>query len=383
MIKKILVILVILLIGAIGLFAYGLNDKRTVITPYPYAFTDKFTQEFRKSEASAISRAENATILIVGDRMAKSLVPYEKSLQETFGDRVKNPPVIFNWAEESEGLHRTLFKLKQLKRFPPVIIYFGASTEFYEQRFAVEDKKRILKNFTTFDDEKAISLIITFPWLSKYYYKSIRYFDLQTPIVYKNNLASTQKLDEKEVSFKLFEYETNELLNLVKDKKSNLVFITTPLNLEVEPKEVCSHSTTPEVVSLQQELEGQIKEGAYKAVYPTALELAESTYGNAMTFYLLGKAALGLGDLKSAREALAKATVYDCENWRGSAVYNAILKNQAKKNLVQLIDFDQMMSSQLSSEGLFIDDIYPQVLFYQNMIKELGDILKNILSVNQ
>jgi len=383
MIKKILVVLVILLIAGGGLYVYKLQDKRTLITPYPYAFTANWEVQFDKKEEKNIISAENAKILIVGDRMAQSLVPYQQGIQEAFGESLKSPPTIFNWSEKNEPLFRTLHKIKKLNKLPPLIIYFGASTEFYEKKFDVSDRSAILKNFQKYDDEKIISLIITFPWLSKYFYKKINYVDLSAPIEYQNVLSSNQKLEEKEVSFKLFEYETHELISFVKDKKSNLVFITSPLNLESEPKEACAHSSSPEVVSLQQEIEAQIKEGNFKSAYPEALELASETYGNAITYFLLGKAALGLGDLKTARETLLKSTVFDCSNWRGNAVYNAILRSEAQKNLISVVDFEQMMNAQLSNEGLFMDDIFPQGLFYQNMIKELGDILRKLLSVNE
>lgn len=381
MIKKILLLLVILLIAAGGLFAYTIQKKRTLIAPYPYAFTPSWDKKFEVQEAKNIQQATNAKILVVGDRMAKSLVPFQQTLQESFGDNFKTPPTIFNWSTPNEGLFRTLHKLKKLPKLPPVIIYFGTSTEFYEKRFEVQDKPQILKNFAQYDDEKIISLIITFPILSRYFYQKMNYIDLEAAKEYKNVQASQLKLDEKEVAFKLFEYELRDLIQYVKDKKSNLVFITAPINLEAPPKEVCAHSSSPDVVALQQELEGQIKEGEFKAVYPTLQELASETYGNAMTFHLLGRAALGAGELTEAREAFLKASVYDCENWRANAVYNAIIRKEAKKDLLHVVDFEKAMSNELSNEGLFLDDIYPQVLFYQNMIKELGDILMKILSV--
>ena len=116
---------------------------------------------------------------------------------------------------------------------------------------------------------------------------------------------------------------------------------------------------------------------------PKARELAEVTKSNARSFYLLGKAALGTGDIRLARESLLKASVFDCANWRGNAVYNAIMKAEAKRKQIPLVDFEQYMTSQLSKEGLFFDEIVPQNMFYQNMTKELGDIIKKILSINE
>jgi hypothetical protein len=270
-----------------------------------------------------------------------------------------------------------------LKKLPPIIVYFGASSELLEKRFEVTDKKNIFKNFATFDDEKLISLIITFPWLSKILYKKVNYFDIGEFTEYKNYLAGEQKLVEKEISFKIFQYELKEFYEYIKDRKSNLVLVTTPINLEIEPKEVCPHSTSDLIIGTQQELESEIKEGAYKSAFPKARELAKVTYSNARTYYLYGLSALGVGEIKTAREALMMASAFDCTSWRGNVVYNSIMKNLATKKSIQLVDFEQIMTSNLSKDGLFFDEILPQNIFYQSMIKELGDILKKILSVNE
>lgn len=383
MLKKLLIIL-LLGIGSLSAYLYwDYSHKRTVITPYPYAFLNSFNQKYATDHANEIKEAEFAKILIVGDRMGKSMDPYLQGLQDQFKNSFKTPPTIFNWSAENESLFRTIHKLKTLKKLPPIIVYFGASSELTEKRFDVRDKKSILKNFQTYDDERLISLIITFPWLSKILYKDVRYQDLGEYKEYKSLLAATQKLDEKEIAFKLFDYEMREFIDMVKDKKSNLVLVTTPVNLEIEPREVCVHSSNAEIIGLQQEIEAEINEGSFKTVLPKASELANATPANARSFYLLGKAALGSGDLKLARESLLKASVFDCANWRGSAVYNAIMKTEAKNRQIHVVDFEQFINSQLSNDGVFFDEIIPQNMFYQNMTKELGDIIKKILSINE
>jgi hypothetical protein len=383
MLKKLLIITFAGILGASAYFYWVYSNKRTLIEPYPYTFLNSFDEKYKKDHAAEISEAQNAKILIVGDRMGLTLAPYMESLQARFAGALKTPPSVYNWSVENEGLHRTLHKLKTLKKLPPIIIYFGASSEMAEKKFNVKNRDAIDKNFKTYDDEKLISLIITFPWLSKVLYDDLRYYDLGAFKEYKSVEAAPQKLVEKELSFKLFNYEVKQLINLVKDKRSNLVFITTPLNLDIEPKEVCAHSTSNEIIELQQEIEAEIKAGSYKSAYPKSLDLAKATYSNARSFYILGKAALGAGDIRAAREALLQATVFDCSSWRGNVVYNSIIKNLAASSQLNVVDFDQLMSSQLSSEGLFFDELVPQNVFYQSMIKELGDILKSILSVNQ
>lgn len=378
MIRNFLIILSLLLASAGGFFYWQYSSKKTLLTPFPYSFNTNA----QKSIESELAEAGSAKILIVGDRMGENLKTYTPELLEELGKSFSKPPKIYNWARPHEGLHRTLFKLKSLKKLPSIIIYHGASSELYEQKFDLHDAGAISKNFQTYDDEKMISLIITFPWLSKVLYKKMQYFDLGVTKEYKNLNDGSSKMTEKEISFKLFDYELRELVDLIKDKKSNLILITTPLNLEIAPKEICAQSTSNTIIEVQQSIESLLKEGNFKTAYPKALELSNETYSNALSFYLLGKASMGLGEIAKAREALQKASVFDCANWRGNAVYNAIMKTEAKKRQIELIDFDQFMASSLSKEGLFIDEYFPQNIFYQSMISELKDSLKKILSVN-
>lgn len=378
MIKKFFIIISLLLLPAGGYFYWIYSTKKTLITPYPYSFNINA----KNALENELQLASMAKILIVGDRMGENLSLYTPAMIDDLAKSFKSPPEIYNWSRPHEGLHRTLFKLKSLKKFPSIIIYHGASSELYEKTFNVNDKLAIFKNFFTYDDEQIISLIITFPWLSKIFYRKMDYYDLGAVKEYQNRLPGTLKMEEKEVSFKLFDYQMRELIDLIKDKKSNLVLITTPLNLEIHPRETCAQSTNNNVIELQQEIEEMIKEGNFKTAFPKALELSNETYSNAKAFYLLGKISLGLGDLAMARSSFQKATVFDCANWRGNAVYNAIMKTHAKKRQVMLIDFDQLMASALSQDGLFSDEIFPQNIFYQTMITELLENLKKILRVN-
>lgn len=378
MMKKFFIVLILVILGAAGFAWYTFEGKKTLLVPYPYSFNEKAV----KAIAPELKSAESANILIVGDRMAAPLSNYTAELSLELGKNFKSPPVIYNWSKPHEGLHRTLFKLKSLKKFPPIVVYLGASSELYEKRFSVSDFSAVVKNFQIYDDEKIISLIITFPWLSRILYKKMTYHNLGEVKEYKNPLPAGLRMKEKEMSFLLFHYELKEMIDLLKDKKTSLILITTPLNLEIPPRETCSTATTNTVVEVQQEIESLIAQGNFKKAYTDALALSNETPGNAQSFYLLGKASLGLGDLQNARMALNKATVFDCANWRGNAVYNAILRSEATKRQLALIDFDQALSSSLSKDGLFMDEYFPQNLFYQNLVSELKDVLKNFLSGN-
>jgi hypothetical protein len=138
----------------------------------------------------------------------------------------------------------------------------------------------------------------------------------------------------------------------------------------------------PPLWQTSQEIEEEINHGNFKKAFPLALELSKETYSNAKSLYLLGKSSLGIGDLKLARESLQKASVFDCSNWRGNDVYNAIIKKLAKTKQLPLIDFDQYMSTSLTKEGLFMDEIFPQNIFYEAIMQDLKEVLNKILSVN-
>lgn len=376
MLKKILIAIASIFVISGVYLIWRIQDAKTLITPYPYFFTE----EASKSISSELQSAENSKVLIIGDRMAKALDPYIPTINQELAKTFKTSPKIYNWSTPNEGIHRAIFKLKSLKKLPPVIIYHGSSTELFEKTFAIEDKSSLFKNFDRFDNEKIISLIITFPWLSRILYSKMNYIDLGKTKENVNRLNSYQRIDEAEISFKLYQYQLSELIEYVKEQKSSLIIITTPLNLETRPKEICSHSTSNQVVEVQQEIENLIKEGNFKESYTKSLELADATPGNALSFYLLGQSALRLGKTVEAKQALFKSTVFDCSHWRGNAVYNAIMRTLGGKNLNTIIDFDQYMAASINKDGLFMDDIYPQTIFYQTIIHDLVDSIRLLLS---
>lgn len=382
MIKK---ILLYSLIGIVALSAYlylNLKDSRTLITPYPYSFQENFIQSFKKESAQDIKMAESAQVLILGDQFGRSLDPYLEGIKEEHKNYLKFENSIFNWSGENESLARTLFKLKSLNQLPPIIIYMGSNSELKEQRFNVADSKAILHNFNVFEDEKLISLIITFPFLSKIFYQKVQYFNLNKFKPYTNLQGPNYKLIEKEIAYKLYQYEMRDLINYIKLKKSDLILISTPINLLIEPKETCSHTLTDGMIPMLQEVEKLLNDSQTKAALPIIEKLSEVAFSNARVFYLLGMTQLRSGDVKSARESLHKAVIFDCQNWRSSAVYNAIMAKEAKSALVSFIDFDQILNSRLHRNDLFLDEIYPHNSLYLQLVSEINQTFKSFFRTN-
>lgn len=378
MIKKILIIFTGLVLVITGLVYKSVSDSKTLIIPFPYSFQEKYVQKFQEAESAQIKKAEEAQILIVGDELGLSLNPYLNRILTENQNYLRADGAIFNWSSAKEPLFRTVFKMKQLSKLPPIVIYLGANSELREQKFDIRDLENITHNFNVYDDEKLISLIITFPVLSKLIYKKMHYFELEAPKSYNNLQSSQFRQKEKELNFRLFNYEVQELIDLVKKHKSQLILSSTPINLQTPPHSSCPHTQNEKVIEMQQSIEALLKEGASKDALKEITSLAKINFANAQTFYLLGQAQMMNGDLKEAYYSLQKASIFDCDNWRGNAVYNAILFKKAQDNGVSFIDFDKITSEQLTKEGIFIDETYPHNALYIHFINEINTSLKRI-----
>jgi hypothetical protein len=56
------------------------------------------------------------------------------------------------------------------------------------------------------------------------------------------------------------------------------------------------------------------------------------------------------------------------------------MRSLGAKNLNTIVDFDQYMAASINKDGLFIDDLYPQTIFYQTVAHDLVEAIKLILS---
>lgn len=371
--KRILLFSAIFFVLLLGGVAYLLSLKPVLITPYTYIVHEKVNKGMKE--------AENSDVLIIGDRMGLYLNNFVSIVKDDFRSELKRDLNIYNWSREKEGLHRTLNKIKSLKKLPPIIIYQGGSYEWFDKKFDWKDKKKILYNFEQFSDEKIISMIITFPDISRAIYKKTAMFELDT-LNPKLRAYQESNFDAKEIEYKFYEQELHELVDYIKQKKSNIILLTTPINALVPPRESCTSTSSNLIVEFQQEIENLIKEGNNKEAYAKIQELEKQSMGNAKTFYLLGMAARLNADYKNARDAFIKANVYDCYNWRANDIFNAIINRISKRMQVEVIDFqNEILNTQMQEDAVFIDEIYPQNLYYNNLMKELTLSIKKYLNI--
>jgi hypothetical protein len=101
-------------------------------------------------------------------------------------------------------------------------------------------------------------------------------------------------------------------------------------------------------------------------------------------FQMEAKTGVGFGNvagIDEAKEAHDYVTALDCQAWRMNSIFNQILRKAAQENDIILYDFDMYMKDQWGKNTLFIDDIYPQDLYYQNMAKTISQMLKKLLNL--
>lgn len=352
-----------LLIGFIlvfaGYFSYLYLERPTAIIPYPYQL---------KLSRPVLSSTPN--VVILGDRMAQRLERYIPTLTENTSKNLQRPLNILSLAGEHEGLHRSLAKLKMINPAPGLVIYHGATEEYFEKRFVIQDRDTIFHNFKTYKDERYLSLLMTFPILSKFIYRGTNIYHLGDKIkANTTEYPAPQKLVQMEIEQKLYEQELNELVVYCRERGIPLMMITTPLNLQVGPKKVCPNAISATLLNEQEDIQLLLNDGDAKSAYAKAKTLLEAAPGNALSYHLLGQVLAKLGRFKEARVYLENSTAFDCETWRGNVLFNNMQRRLAEKNELPLIDFDDLVNQNYGKNILFLDELFPQELYYEQLME--------------
>lgn len=375
MLKKIKYIILITTLSLLAYGAFVIFTTPKQLLPLPYAMKYAINED-------EITKAQSSDILVIGDSMGVALDPYLPEIIEKASLKLRNPLTIYNWSKEHEGLHRTLFKLRSLKRWPKLIIYFGASEEAYELKFNPNDYAQIKKNFENYKDKKILSAIMTFPWLSKLIYKKVQTIPLsQTPKAFSRDLNFLVGQRINELTFALFQMEFDYLLTMAREHNSKFLAITPPIKLDIAPKEVCENAQSNSVIIEQNDIKNLISAGQDKDAYARASELLLVTKGNAYSHYLVGLSAYNLGNFPKARSELTFASAFDCKVWRAHPVLNSIIRKSVEHESVRLIDFDETMALLLGRDALFFDDLTPQHIYYKDLQRTLLLQIKEIFKL--
>ena len=371
--KKILSFLLFLVLAAIvtgGIFIlnrYRQNPEQ--VTPYPYAFSNP---------APAVQL--EAPILIAGDEMGDYFSKFKAELAEAISVNLSNPIKIQSISKAGQGIHRTVHQLKSLTQWPQILIYQGGSEEFLEERFILSETKKIKENFKLFSDDRIETLLILFPWISRLIYTPVQRVILQDDVKPLSEITEKNYLARLETGLLLYRQQLIELVNLSKNKNSLLILTTTPVNLDIPPKKVCSFTTTMDIDGEILDIKKTMEDDPKNAYSRTSRLILLHT-GNAELLYLHGQISKRLGYNEEGIKTLLEASAYDCQPWRATEVFNSIIRSVSREHQVILFDFALMVDRDWNQNTTFFDETHPQNLYYQRGMQQLGMVIKDILKL--
>jgi hypothetical protein len=340
------------------------------IVPYPYEFA---------SEAPAIKL--DAPILITGDRMGAYLAKFKEELATTISVNLANSIKIQSIAKPGHGLHRTLHELRSLTQWPQILVYQGGSEEFLERKFDLSTIPKITTNFGRYTDDRIETFLILYPPLSRVVYDPILRVKLEETPTLVEKMPEDEFLKRLETELLLYEQQLIELATMSKNRGSLLILTTTPLNLDALPREVCDFTTNIDIEKEILGLRELLKANDPKTAYGRSSKLVKQYMGNASLYYIHGQIARRLGNIDEARTSLLEASAYDCTPWRATEIHNSIIRKVSKNHQIVLFDFARLVERDYTTTPTFFDEIYPQNLYYDKAMRQLGLAIKSILKL--
>jgi hypothetical protein len=371
-VKKTLTLCVILVISPIIFFGLRYVKNTANVIPYPFEFSEEIYS----------NQGIDAPIVIIGDSMSERLATFKDVLSKKMSTKLSKDIKIQIMANEGDNVQRSLMKLRKLKKAPLVIIYMGNTDTSYESLFKSSQIPSIDKNFELYNNDYIKSLIMIYPPISRLLYTPVKRKQL-TGNVIKNEIEYKDLLTQKRLvtNYKLYETGLDELIKFTKRRGSFLIPMTTPLNLISVPKKSCYGSMTEDGTSDLKLLKDLLRKKDYKSALNTSKDLALIYSSNSQALYLHGLVSRKLNLKEQSQRYLELAIAYDCKNNRGNPVYNSILKKISNKYQIEYFDFHQLVVDESYKNYTFLDDVYPQDIYFTKAVDVLAYKLKNLLKL--
>ena len=342
------------------------------IIPYPFKIT--------KQTYSSIS--STAPILIVGDSMGKRLTMFKDRLAAQISKNLSSPIKIDSLAHEGDNIHRTLKKLESLKKTPLIIIYIGNQDETYEYLFESKYLKKITENFKLYQNDYIKTALMIAPTLSRVIYEPIKYVWLGEKIDKDETSYDDQEFQKRTaMHYTLYQEGIYQLFDYVKKRNALIIPLTTPINLKRSPRKSCYGSFTADAKTQVKSLIELIKSKDFKSAYNLSNELALTNPYNSKINYLHSKVLRKLNQFKKAQKYAELSHVYDCAHTGANPVYNSILKKASSKYRYEYLDFHQQLVDESQDNYVFLDETYPQDVFFEQIVDALAYKIKKRLKL--
>lgn len=351
-------------------YLYQVNTTRVIPLPFKIA-NDVY---------SADEIAQSADILIIGDDFGKKFSPYIETLVENTSKNLQRPLSIYNLATDNEGIHRTIEKIKSLEKLPPIVIYMGGTSEFYEDLYPKRLNKSLL-NLQIFQNDYVQTAVMIYPTLSRFLYSPEKIKLLSKEIKKRENKNDIWFQRVAKSTFYFYELQLQELVEVINDKNSFPIFVRPPINYERKVNKICDNAVTDEITIEQNEISNLIEKGNIKEAYNKLIILNDLSVANAQTKYLLGKTLLSSGKIQESKKNYRLAKALDCDPTGAHPVINALISKIAKNQSVDLIDFDSLINQDFGRDILFLTDHSPQVIYWEKFVNTLTLKVKEALKL--
>lgn len=322
-----------------------------------------------------------APILIAGDRMAARFALFKEFLSEALSVGLSKPLKIQSIATPGEGLHRTLWHLSTLDKWPQVLIYQGASEELAESKFQTNQIPAIRGNFNLSKSDTVLTLLMLWPSLSRFIYEPINRVRLGDTPAPPLPLKDLEVQARSELTYLLYEVELRQLVGLAQEHQTLLILMTSPVNIDVPPRKTCENATAASIDQEVRAIRKLIVSQDYKSAYERSKALAQNTLANAEVLYLHGQIAYRNNLRAEALQYLKRAAAFDCQGWRSNEAFNNIIRRVAREQNVTLFDFDRMMDDNWNKNVTFFDEIYAQDIYYNQSAQALALMLRRVLKL--
>ena len=374
--KKIFILLIVLILGYAG---YIWKTRPALITPYSYRILETGPLNIKK-----LNNNKKAPIIIAGDKQARYFYEHAEQLSEVISEGYDQNVNIALISDDNDGLHRTVAKILKYPFKPEVLILFTGSNAEQEKLFDFQDLNTIQNNIKIYEDSRVQTALEFIPFIGKFFYKPFKVQELHA----RTKLTTTSLKDEQimlssEVYYQFFKYELIQLIEKLQDQGTKVILVTTPLNYEVPPKRSCSISYDSKLRSDLKKIKRNIKAGDYKSVFAELLMLKDLYPVNAEVHYYLGQTYLKIGKLKNAFKSLKLAASLDCSKWRATPVINNIIQRIGNDYETIVFDYDSYLNSFWGKGILFLDEIKPQDIYYEKVIKKMGRAIRSITKGNR
>ena len=370
--KKIATLCIAIIIIFLGFVAYRYASNSPQIIPYGFKVKNDIYKDLNTS----------APILIIGDSMSKQLSTFKDLLASKISKGLSKNIQIESFAQEGENVQRSLLKLKRLEKLPLVIIYMGNADNSYEDLYYLNQLEKIEKNFKLYNNDSIRSLLMVQPWTSRLIYtpvdkKLIRDLPIKTDNI-RNDIIFQRK---QALNFNHYKAGFSSLVKYIKKRSSFFIPITTPINLMTTPKKSCYGSMSQDGQEDLENIKKLLKDRDYKKAYNTSKDLALIHSTNAQALYLHGLISKKLNHRSESQKYLELSRIYDCNNLSSNPIYNILLKHISNSNQVDYFDFHQMLVDNSFENYTFIDDKYPQDLYFEKLTDILAFKLKKLLKL--